>query len=68
MSTGQFKCYNLTGIANPYSQISLCLNQYDSMAQHTQNQNNTATRTVHGGLYAIFSRNIDLFGSTFNIK
>ena len=36
------------------------------MTQHTQNLNNTATRTVQGGLYAMFSRNI--FGDTFYLN
>ena len=54
------KCYNLPGIAKfyPYGQISLCLNQYNSMAQHTQNLNNAATRAVQGGFNAMFSGNI----------
>ena len=51
---------------NPYGQNSLCLNQFNSMAQHNQNLNNTATRTVQGGLNSMFSGNI--FGGTFNIN
>ena len=49
-----------------YGQGSLCLNQFNSMAQHNQNLNNTATRTVQGGLNSMFSGNI--FGGTFNIN
>ena len=56
----------LQGLPNPYGQISLCLNPYIFMAQHTQNLNNTAIRTVQSALYAMFSRN--KFGGTFNIK
>ena len=56
----------LQGLPNPYGQIWLCLNPYIYMAQHTQNLNNTATRTVQGGLYIVFSGN--KFGVTFNIK
>ena len=51
---------------NPYGQNSLCLNQFNSMAQNNQNLNNTATRTVQGGLNSMFSGNI--FGGTFNIN
>ena len=54
------------GLQTPYGQNSLCLNQFNSMLQHTQNLNNTATRTVHGGLNSMFSGNI--FGGTFNIN
>ena len=45
---------------NPYmyGQGSLCLNQFNPMAQHNQNLNNTATRTVQGGLNSMFSGNI----------
>lgn len=47
-----------------YGQNSLCLNQFNSMAQHSQNVNNT--RTVQGGLNSMFSGNI--LGGTFNIN
>lgn len=53
-------------LPNPYGQNSLCLNQFNSMAQHNQNVNNTATRTVQGGLNSMFSGNI--FGGTFKIN
>ena len=53
-------------LPNPYGQNSLRLNQFNSMAQHTQNVNNTATRTVQGGLNSMFSGSI--FGGTFNIN
>lgn len=45
-----------------YGQNSLCLSQFNSMAQHNRNGNNT--RTVQGGLNSMFSGNI--FGGTFN--
>ena len=42
------------GVPNPYGQNYLCLNQFNSMAKHTQHLiNDTATRTVQGGLNAI---------------
>ena len=53
-------------LPNPDGQISLCPNQYNSIAQHTQNLNNTATRIVRGGLNAMIYGNI--FGDTLNEK
>ena len=51
-------CTTYQGLPNPYGQILLCLNQYNNMAQYTQDLNNTATRTVQGGLNAMFSGNV----------